>query len=344
MAEKIGIGVIGIGFGQLAHVPAFLADRRCEVRAICASTQSRAAEVANKLGIRKAYGDASELMRDPEIKVVSIALPPNLQPELIKLAASAGKHVFCEKPIGLTPQQASEALDAVRAAGIVSAVNFIFPESPAWEEAKRVLNAGELGAIRHVAIPWRVETRAYQGNTAAPGWKTREEQGGGTLRNLVSHSAYYIEWLFGKIERLNCTLRGLDEAQVDAGVNAWLTMQSGLSIALSVDADSFLGCGHRIEVYGDRGSLLLHNESSDYINGFELLVGTREQRKRIQRVAPIDSTTDGRITATAKIVKRFLDAIENRTAMIPSLEHGARVQSLLASMRQSHDIGRWVKT
>jgi predicted dehydrogenase len=344
MSERLGIGVIGIGFGQHAHVPAFRADPRCEVRAICASSLSRAQEVAQKLAVPKAYGDALELIRDPQIHAVSIALPPSLQPQLIKLAAQAGKHVFCEKPVGLTPQDATEAYEAVRAAGVVSAVNFIFPESPAWEEARRVLQSGQLGAIRHIAISWRVETRAYQGAISAPGWKTNEEQGGGTLRNLVSHSAYYIEWLFGGVSRLNCKLRGLEHSPVDAGVNAWLAIQSGDCINLAVDADSFLGSGHRIEVYGDRGTLVLKNETSDYMNGFELFTGSREQGKLVQRVGPTVSTTDGRITATAKIARRFLDAIQDKSAAIPNLEHGQRVQFLLAAMRQSHETGQWVNT
>ena len=343
MGETIGIGVIGIGFGQLAHVPAFRSDPRCEVRAICASTEAHARDVAMKLGIPDAYCDALQLIADPEVDAVSIALPPGLQPALVHAAAAAGKHAFCEKPIGLDVKQANEAYEAALAADVISAVNFIFPESPAWEEARRILQSGQLGRLRHAAIDWRVETRAYAGVVGADNWKNREPEGGGTLRNLVSHSAYYIEWLLGEILSLNCNLRGLDRASVDAGVEAWLELQAGPPLTLSVAADSFRGSGHRIEIYGERGSLILRNETSDYINGFELLAGTRDEGKLTQRVAPIVSTIDGRITATSKLVSRFLDSIQNRTAATPNLQHGLRVQRILEAMRESHDQKRWIE-
>src|SRR5215207_6575413 len=139
MGEKIGIGIIGIGFGQHVHAPAFRLDDRCEVRAIAASTQERAQQAASKLGIEKAYGDAKALIADPAIQAVSIAVPPHLQPSLIIAAAQAGKHIFCEKPVGVDLSAAMRALQAVREAKVVTAINFIFPEIAAWQTAKQIL-------------------------------------------------------------------------------------------------------------------------------------------------------------------------------------------------------------
>ena len=76
MSQKIGIGVIGISFGQHVHVPAFRSDPRCEVRAICATTLDRAKEVAERFNIPDAYGDAHQLIADPGIDAVAIAVPP----------------------------------------------------------------------------------------------------------------------------------------------------------------------------------------------------------------------------------------------------------------------------
>ncbi len=339
MSQKIGIGVIGIGFGQHVHVPAFRSDPRCEVRAICATTVDRAQEVAKRLNIPGAYGDAHQLIADPGIHAVAIAVPPGLQPAMIQDAARNGKHVFCEKPIGLNLKDTTDAYQAAQAANIAHAVDFIFPEIAAWIEARRVIQSGELGPLRHVAISWFVETRAYQ--THLDNWKSRDNEGGGTLRNLGSHSAYYVEWLFGKIARLSARLRE-NQAHVDAGVDAWMTSIDGLSISLSVHADAFCGSGHRIEAYGERGSMVLRNESADYVNGFELLVGTRDDGRLVQRVAPESSKIDGRLTAAAKIVRRFIDAIEKQTPVAPNLADGVRMQTLLSAMRDSHNHQRWI--
>src|SRR4051794_15315091 len=124
MSDKIGIGVIGIGFGQYVHVPAFRSVPKCEVRAICATTEDRAREAANTLGIPKSYGDPRQLIADPAIDAVSIAVPPYLQPSLIESAARAGKHIFCEKPLGNSLDEVIAAVNAATNAKIRHAVNF----------------------------------------------------------------------------------------------------------------------------------------------------------------------------------------------------------------------------
>ncbi len=88
--SKIRVGVVGIGFAQQVHVPAFRADGRCEVVAICASNFARAPQVPGKLDIPQAFGDWQELIAQPNIDVISIATPPNIQPEIAIAALSQG--------------------------------------------------------------------------------------------------------------------------------------------------------------------------------------------------------------------------------------------------------------
>ncbi|UBF28451.1 Gfo/Idh/MocA family oxidoreductase [Kovacikia minuta CCNUW1] len=99
MAGKIQVGVVGIGFGQQVHVPAFQLDDRCQVQAICASTVERATEVAQRLKVDRALGNWQELVADPTIAAISIATPPAIQTEVAIAALTQGKAVFCEKPL-----------------------------------------------------------------------------------------------------------------------------------------------------------------------------------------------------------------------------------------------------
>jgi predicted dehydrogenase len=341
MGKTISVGVIGIGFGQQVHVPAFRSDPRCVVHAIAASQLDRAQKVATKLEIPVAYGDAGKLINDPQIQIVSIAVPPTHQPALIEAVARAGKHVFCEKPVGAELAGAAKAFDAVKKAGVRHAIDLLFPEIPAWQHAKDLLPS--VGALRQVAISWRVETYAYK--TGATSWKTRAGDGGGTLGNFVSHCAYYIEWLLGPVARLSARLTPAPTAdRGEARVDAWLETASGVPVGLSVAADAFLGSGHRVEIYGDQGSIHLVNPTSDYINGFELLLGTRTSGKLEQRVGPKLDGGDGRITVASSIIHRFVDAVESGGDVRPGLEEGVRVQRMLDAMRASHDAsGQWQK-
>ena len=101
MSPPLRVAVIGVGFGQQVHVPAFRTDSRCEVTTLCASNEAKAAEVATRLNVPHASGDWRAVVADPEIDAVSIAVPPRLQPQIAIAALEHGKSVFCEKPLGV---------------------------------------------------------------------------------------------------------------------------------------------------------------------------------------------------------------------------------------------------
>lgn len=338
MTGHVRIGIIGAGFGQRVHVPAFRSDSRCQVTAIGSRTLERAARAAQELQIAHAYGNVSEMLASGQVDAVSIAVPPTVQPDLVIAAADAGKHVFCEKPFAMDQPRAARAVAAVEQARVVHAINFIFPEIGAWREAHSILQQGALGRLRHAALSWRVETYAYA--TGYDSWKSRSAQGGGTLANFVSHSFYYLEWLLGPIARLAARLtpRG---AAGDARTDAWLEMESGCPVSISVAADAFLGTGHRLEIYGDSGSLVLENRTGDYVNGFTLSVGTRDSRALSARPAEIFPHADGRVGATAAIARRFVDAILSGTQLKPNLADGVRVERLMAVSRAADASGTW---
>lgn len=333
------MGVVGAGFGANVHVPAFRLDPRCVVAGLCSLSMERARAAAERLGIEHAFNDWRAMVTDPAIDALSIAVPPALQPAVVATAAEAGKHVFCEKPAGPDSAQVRTMLAAVQARGIVHAVDFMFPEIDAWRRAKAVLDARGLGRLRQVVVSWRVETRAHR--DALDSWKVRPEDGGGTLNNFVSHSFFYLEWLCGPIRKLNARLRPRD-AGSEARVDAWLEFGSGVPGALSVAADAFLGPGHRLEIYGDQGTLVLENRTADYARGFQLCTGTRQTRTLIEATAAEpDGSVDGRIAAVASIARRFLGAISGGAPAKPDLADGLRVQQLIDAARDSERLNRW---
>jgi predicted dehydrogenase len=341
MSDPIRIGVIGTGFGQQVHVPAFRSDARCDVVAICAHTVERAARVAERLAIRRSYGDAHEMLASGEVDAVSIAVPPLTQPGLVIAAAEAGKHVFCEKPLATDVPDAERALQAVQESGVTHAINFIFPEIRAWREARSLLQEGRIGRLRSVALSWRVETYAFKSRVES--WKMQSCEGGGVLNQFVSHSLYYLEWLFGPVGRLAARLTPRERAG-DARADLWLELKSGCPVTVSVAADAFLGSGHRLEIYGEEGSLVLENREGDYVNGFALSVGTREGGAFSTHESVPFPHADGRIGAASAIAHRFVDSILSGESVSPNLAEGLRVQRLIAAARCADRTGVWQST
>ena len=345
--RQLQIGIVGLGFGARIHIPAFQADPRCAVMAVCASRPERAREIAQRLRISRAIERWQELVADPAIDIVAIATPPASQPEIAIAAFEHGKYVLCEKPLANTLDAARRVLAAAHRAGTAHAIDFEFPLIPSWERAKDLLDAGGIGRMRHAVISWQAET--YASRTGLESWKTRPEEGGGVLNAFGSHVLYHVEWMLGRIRRISARLRatadGVANGAGEHGASLWLELLDGTPVSVSINSDARWGSGHRMELYGDAGTLRLENDSSDYVRGFRLLYGGPSDRVLHSIPASPEaqgSSGDGRLEAVTRFVRRFIDGILGAPSSYPSLEDGYRVQCLLDAARCSHESGTWI--
>lgn len=338
----VRIGVVGIHYGCFVQIPALRRDPRCRVVALAASSPERASAAARASGICGSFGDWKTLVEDDEVDAVVLAVPPAVQSTIACHALQLGKPVLAEKPMAIDLSAAAEMLDLSRKIAGPAMIDFGFPEVPSWREAKRLLTAGGIGRLRHIFVNWTVENRAaLQGDR---GWKSRSELGGSALFNFASHSLHYLEWLCGPLEGLGARLSGLRGDDTTAVLS--LAFASGAAGSLALSCASYLGAGHRLEIYGDDGTLVLANESKDYMRGFRLFYG----RRPAEALTPLsldegamDAAEDGRILPFSRIASRFIDAIENRSGAKPDFSDGYRVQVLLEAARQAHRTGRWIE-
>ncbi|HEX4923970.1 MAG TPA: Gfo/Idh/MocA family oxidoreductase [Bdellovibrionales bacterium] len=322
----IRIGVIGLGFGKAVHIPALRLDPRCEVVAISSRDFAKASAAAAALGVPRVYARWEELLADPGIDAVTIATPPAVQKLVLPEAIRAGKHVFCEKPMGLSAADAGRLAAQADEAGLANMIDYEFPELASFKEAKR--RFGELGEPGLIVANWQVQASGYRENP--PGWKVQPELGGGTLRYLACHCLYYYEWLMGPI----ASLQGAIEDD-GALVTIRFAFASGASGILCVGGNRPGVNLHRVELYGSKGAWILENPTPDYMKGFTL----RELGGgKIMTFEP-NSPIDGRITATGGITKKFLDWIETGKRAQPSLADGARVEFLMEAIERAAGSG-----
>ncbi len=167
-------------------------------------------------------------------------------------------------------------LACAHGSGKPTMIDFNFPELPAWRRAKASLDDGMVGRLRHVVVTWNVENQATRLRTKS--WKTRAGGGGGVLGNFVSHCFYYLEWFCGPIVGLGSRIFRLPDGEFESGVALTLAFASGAAGSLQMSCASFLGSGHRIEFYGEEGTLVLANPTSDYFDGFVLKQARRSDR------------------------------------------------------------------
>jgi predicted dehydrogenase len=342
----IQLGIVGSNYGRTVQLPAFRADRRCQVVALAGSDAARTQALADAAGVAKGYGDWRALVEDKNVQAVVIATLPALQAKVALAALALGKPVFAEKPLASTLADAGAMLRAAERSGRATMIDFNFHQIMSWQRAKAMLDEGAIGALRHLAVHWHVEKRAVQARMR--NWKTVADDGGGVLGNFVSHCFHYLEWFCGPITRLNARLSGLpgDESLQTTAAMA-LEFGGGQLASLSMSCASYLGSGHRIEFYGEDGTLVLHNKGADYMRGFDLFHAKRPDAE-LARIAvddPADAgQPDGRIAPVSRLAKRFLDAIETNTLAQPDFAAGFRVQQLIDAAQRSHRDGALVRT
>jgi predicted dehydrogenase len=207
--RRIGIGVIGFGWLGQAHsrsmqrIRTLFPERGFDPElVICADpVPARAQEAVDSFGFAEGVADWRRVVEHPGVDAVVIAAPNMLHVELVEAACAAGKHVFCEKPVGGTPEQTVRAEQAARDAGVTSGVGYNYRWAPLVRYVKALIDGGELGEITNY------RGRFFSMYGADPlgllSWRFRVDEGGhGASSDLLSHAVDLALMLLGPITRV----------------------------------------------------------------------------------------------------------------------------------------------
>ena len=189
----IGWGIIGPGnVADKWMAPAISRDANSELVAVVSRDAARAAVFAEKHGARSPGTDYGEMLANPDVDVVLITTPNAQHVEQVIAAAQAGKHVLCDKPLGSTAAEAERAVEACRRAGVKLGINFQTRHHSCFEEAKRLIDAGEIGEIVSAQID------ASPGARRPAGWRTDPALAGmGSVNNIAVHMYDILRYLIG---------------------------------------------------------------------------------------------------------------------------------------------------
>jgi predicted dehydrogenase len=210
--RRLGVGVIGFGWLGQAHsrsllrIPTLFAEREFDTElVVCGDTSAELIEDAvRSFGFGRGTADWRSVVEDPAVEVVFIAAPNMLHVELVEAAAAAGKHVFCEKPVGGTPEQTIRACEAARAAGVISGVGYNYRWAPLVRYAAQLIADGRLGEITN----YRGRFFSMYGSDplGVLSWRFLVDQAGhGVTTDLLSHSVDLAHMLLGPITRVTGT-------------------------------------------------------------------------------------------------------------------------------------------
>lgn len=357
MADSIGVAVVGTGFGQKIHIPGLQAHHRTRVVAVYHRDLARANSIAAQFQIPHACQSLEEVVALPDVQAVSISTPPFLHFDMAQTVLRARKHLLLEKPTTLNVQEAQTLQRLAQVNQCVAMMDFEFRFVPAWQRLAELLAEGFVGQKRLVKVDWLVSSRADA--TRPWNWYSRQDQGGGALGAIGSHFFDYINWLFGPANklcgRLSVTIPARPDPQtaaprpVDADDTALLMLElaDGSLCQATLSAVTYQGRGHWIEIYGDRGTLVLGSDNQkDYVHGFRLWAAPAGQPlaevEIPERLQFPKTYEDGRLAPFIRVIDRWVQGIDQGESLTPSLQEGVYSQLLMDLTHQSSQSGSWI--
>lgn len=188
----VTLSILGAGFMGSVHASSYRAlGERVKVKWVASRTIDRAARVAGLVGA-EATTDLRQAVSDPEVEAIDVCLPTPLHREAAERAFAAGKHVFLEKPLALTLEDADAILAAADRAGRTLMVGLVLRFWPEYVELRRQVEAGALGR------PLAVATSRLSPPADWNEWMADRSQSGGTAVDLMIHDLDQMNWLLGR--------------------------------------------------------------------------------------------------------------------------------------------------
>jgi len=248
--QKVQWGVLGVaGIAVKKVIPAMQKGSWSEIAAIASRDPRKAHEAATKFDIAKACGSYEELLRDPEIEAIYNPLPNHLHVPWSIKAAEAGKHVLCEKPIGLTVREARSLLAARDRTGVKIGEAFMVKTHPQWVRVRDLISKGVVGKLRSTIGAFSYFNRDPQNVRNVAEW------GGGGLLDIGCYPITISRWILGEEPlRVVALLEADPEFGTDRLSSAMMEFPSGHSIftcstqLVPYQRMQFLGTEGRIEI------------------------------------------------------------------------------------------------
>ncbi|MEZ5087011.1 MAG: Gfo/Idh/MocA family oxidoreductase [Tessaracoccus sp.] len=383
-SQRLRVALIGGGFMAKSHtiaynaLPALFPDLGAvpELSLLADASEELARAAAKRYGYARWTSDWREAVADPEIDVVDIVTPNWLHYEIAMAAIAEGKHVYCEKPLAISRDEARGMHEAARAAGVRTIVGFSYLGNPGVQFAKELIDDGTLGEI------WQIKGRFLCDANADPGlprtWHyERAKAGLGVLGDLGSHVISIVEFLGGPIEEVFGELvTAVKERPEASGAMSYGSVAESDAPLVPVENDDFStvlgrlrgGAGVMIEasrvanghpfdlgfeVIGSGGSLRFEQQESYKLELFlrdssssrfpgNTVVTLGPQHGGYEAFWPFPGVTIGLHEQKAVEVRNLFRAIVEGVEAYPSFEQGWSVVEVLAAAERSCVERRWV--
>ena len=342
MRKPLRVGVIGCGrFAQAVHLPNLRGLPGAELIALAEPDPNRRQEASRCAPAAAAYADYRDLLKMRDLEAVIVSVPTGLHGEVAIAAMQLGKHLYLEKPIATSLEEADKVMGVWKQSGVVGMVGFNYRFNALYQAARMEIQAGKLGPLVGARSVFATPTRSM------PAWKQTRSNGAGVLLDLASHHIDLVRFLFQQGVRLvyadiesHCTEH--DTATLHLRLADGLQVQSYFSLC-AVDEDRF-------EIYGQAGKLTVDRYRSLDVEVTDA-GGTASRLRRVTQVLrSLKSVpyifkklrSPWHEPSYRESLSRFVSAVRGHEKASPDLLDGYRSLEVICAAEESARTGQSV--
>lgn len=354
MAKILRVGVIGAsldrGWANQSHLPALRSLRGVELAGVSGRTQEAADTTAATAGATRGFKDVDSMIVDPSIDVITVAVRVPAHRELVLKALDAGKHVYCEWPLGRNVQEAEELRDAAESAGVHVAIGLQTRMNPALRKAMDLMKAGALGRI--------LSARMYSGTVAfgategeSDSYLENPENGATHLTIHGGHAVDVVVALLGGLDVLDALgtiqYKKIDvekgkrvlERTIPDHVLIQGRLTGGAGVGIEVDGGRQPGdTRFRFEITGEQGSMALEGGAAVGFQAGRLALLRNGERQSIEE-GELASLPEAAANVGAMYAALRDDIADDRRS-VPDFDHAVKLTRILNDIDRSAHLGQ----
>ncbi len=361
-SEPLRVGLIGAGgrWGPRAHVPALKGVPEVELYAVCTAHADSAQAAAAKFGVARAYGSDKALNADADVEAVVVAVRVPAHYELCKNALEAGKHVFCEWPLGGNTQEANELAALARKNNLRTMVGLQRQASPAYLYMRELIRQGYVGEV--LSANMMLMNSGVLTRTSDRTWQRDVTLGANTLTITFAHVFDATCMVLGELTDLSATVatripqwfESDTKKYVDVTSPDNIVVQGRLENGAIVNAycgvQPYHGSGHRFEIYGREGTLAMIGGGEGGQEHGRKLMGGHKDDKALQELpvperfkwVPETVRKDGPAYDVGQLWVKFAEAIRTGSNIdpdLPDFDHAVRRHRTLDAIVRASETG-----
>ena len=359
-ANPLRVGLIGAGgrWGPRAHVPALQGLAQTELFAMCTAHAETAQAAAQKFAVECAYGSDAALNADKRVEAVAVAVRVPAHYQLAKNALEAGKHVFCEWPLGANTKEAEELAALARKNNLRTMVGLQRRASPSYLYMRELIQQGYVGEVLSVHM-----TLMNSGVLTRPSdrtWQRDVTLGANTLTITFAHVLDALCMVVGELTEVSAvvstqvpqwfetdTKKFVDVTSPD-NIIVQGRLENGAVVNASCGVQPYHGSGHRFEIYGKEGTLMMigGGEGGEE-RSRKLLGGHKDDKALLEMTVPEkfkwvrEAVRQGAAAYdVGQLWVRFAEAIRNGAPVDPDFDHAVRRHRMLDAIVRASATGQ----